>query len=190
MKQPNNHIKVWDPLVRSFHWILVGAFFIAYLTEDDFLSLHVWSGYIVGIAIVIRILWGLVGTRHARFTDFVTSPKTAMRYVYDTLAMRAKRYIGHNPAGGLMIVVMILGLLVTVVSGIALYGVAEQAGPLAVSMGNGSELWEDMLEGIHEFFANFTLFLVAVHVAGVVIESLIHKENLVLSMINGFKRTE
>jgi len=190
MKQANNQIRVWDPLVRSFHWILVGAFAIAYLTEDDFLSLHVWSGYTIGIALAIRVIWGLVGTRHARFTDFVTSPKTAIRYVKDTLALRAKRYLGHNPAGGLMIVAMMFALIITLLSGIALYGVAEQAGPLAATMGNAGELWEDLLEGAHEFFANFTLFLVVVHVAGVVVESLVHKENLVTSMIDGFKRAE
>lgn len=190
MNQANNLTRVWDPIVRSFHWILVGAFFITYLTEDDFLSLHVWAGYIIGVVLFIRIVWGLVGSRHARFTDFVTSPKTAIRYVKDTLTLRAKRYLGHNPAGGLMIVAMIVSLIITVFTGIALYGAEEQAGPLAATMGNAGELWEDFLEGMHEFFANFTLFLVAVHVAGVVIESLVHKENLVASMINGYKRAE
>ncbi|WP_455206756.1 cytochrome b/b6 domain-containing protein [Kaarinaea lacus] len=190
MKQIDEQIRVWDPLVRWFHWTLVGAFLVAYLTEDDFLSLHVWAGYTIGVALLIRVLWGLVGTRHARFNDFVTSPTTALRYVKDTLALRAKRYLGHNPAGGLMIVVMIISLAITVVSGIALYGAAEQAGPLAASFTNSGELWEDILEGLHEFFANFTVFLVVVHLAGVIIESLIHKENLVASMINGFKRAE
>lgn len=190
MKQTNEQIRVWDPLVRAFHWTLVAAFAIAYLTEDDIMLLHVWAGYIIGAALLIRILWGLVGTRHARFTDFVTSPKTAVQYVKDTLTLRAKRYLGHNPAGGLMIVVMIISLAITVTSGIALYGAAEQAGPLAQSFAGSGEFWEDALEGLHEFFANFTLLLVAVHVAGVVVESLIHRENLVASMINGFKRAE
>jgi cytochrome b len=190
MKQTINQIRVWDPLVRGFHWILAGAFLIAYLTEDDFMSLHVAAGYTIGAALLIRILWGLVGTRHARFSDFVTTPKNAMRYVKDTLLFRAKRYLGHNPAGGLMIVVMMLSLTVTVLSGIALYGAAEQAGPFAASFANAGELWENLLEGLHEFFASFTLFLVGVHVAGVLLESLIHKENLVASMINGFKRAE
>jgi cytochrome b len=190
MKQVNNQIRVWDPLVRSFHWILVGAFFIAYLTEDDFLTLHVWAGYLIGVAILIRILWGLIGTRHARFSDFVTTPKTALRYVKDTLTLRAKRYLGHNPAGGLMIIALLFSLIITVLTGIALYGAAEQAGPLAAAMGGGSQLWEDILEEGHEFFANFTVFLVVVHIAGVAVESIIHRENLVASMISGFKRDE
>ncbi|WP_455222591.1 cytochrome b/b6 domain-containing protein [Kaarinaea lacus] len=190
MKHTSDQIRVWDPVVRGFHWILVSAFFIAYLTEDDLMTLHVWAGYIVGAAILIRILWGLVGTRHARFTDFVTSPKTALQYVKDTLAFRARRYIGHNPAGGLMIIVMLVSLVITVISGIAVYGAAEQAGPLAVTFAGSGKIWEDVLEEFHEFFANFTLFLVVIHVAGVVVESFIHKENLAASMINGFKRAE
>jgi len=190
MKQPENLIRVWDPLVRGFHWVLVSAFFIAYLTEDDVMFLHVWAGYTIGAALLVRILWGLVGARHARFSDFVTSPKNALQYVKDTILLRAKRYLGHNPAGGLMIVVMIISLIFTVLSGVAVYGAAEQAGPLADLFANAGKFWENLLEEVHEFFANFTLFLVAVHVAGVVIESLIHKENLVSSMINGFKRAE
>jgi len=188
MKHSNDQIRVWDPLVRGFHWILVSAFFIAYLTEEDLMTLHVWAGYTVGAVLLVRILWGLVGTQHARFTDFVTSPKTAIQYVKDTLALRAKRYIGHNPAGGLMIIVMLVSLVITVVSGIAVYGAAEQAGPLAGTFAGSGKIWEDVLEGLHEFFANFTLFLVVIHLAGVLLESLIHKENLVASMINGFKR--
>ncbi len=190
MQQTNNQIRVWDPLVRGFHWALVGAFLIAYLTEDDFISLHAWAGYTISAALLIRILWGLVGTRYARFSNFVTTPKNAIRYAKDTLLLRAKRYLGHNPAGGLMIVVMIVSLIITVASGIAVYGAAEQAGPLAAAFAGIGEIWEDLLEDLHEFFANFTLLLAAVHVAGVLVESLIHKENLVASMINGYKRAE
>lgn len=181
-------IKVWDPLVRSFHWILVAAFLAAYLSDDDFLSLHVWAGYTIAIAIGIRLLWGLVGTRHARFTDFVTSPKQAVNYAKETLVGRAKRYIGHNPAGGLMIIVMLVSLIITTVSGIALYGMTEHAGPMANIVANSGKFWENSFENLHEFFANFTVLLVVVHVAGVIFESLAHKENLILSMINGYKR--
>ena len=75
-EQPPSTLPVWDPLVRIFHWSLVLFYLIAYLTEDDFLALHVWAGYTVGLLIAFRLLWGLVGTRHARFSSFVTSPKT------------------------------------------------------------------------------------------------------------------
>jgi len=185
--QTESKIKVWDPLVRVFHWTLVSTFLIAFVTEDDFLSLHVWAGYIVLFAVLIRLVWGLVGTRHARFSDFVTTPRVAFQYVQETLLLRAKRYIGHNPAGGLMIVAMIVSLLLTAITGIAVYGVAEQAGPMAGWFASHS-LLEDVLEELHEFLSFFTLFLVFVHVAGVVIESLIHKENLVRAMIDGTKK--
>ena len=85
---------------------------------------------------------------------------------------------------------MLVSLVITVASGIAVYGAAEQAGPLAATFAGSGKIWEDVLEEFHEFFANFTLFLVVIHVAGVALESVIHKENLVASMINGFKRAE
>jgi cytochrome b len=184
----NEKIKVWDPLVRLFHWVLVGAFILAYISEDDFLTLHVWAGYTIGAALAVRLLWGFVGARHARFTDFVTSPSTALVYVKDTLLLRARRYIGHNPAGGFMIILMLISLLITTLTGIAVYGAEEQAGPLAGTFAGSSIDWGDITEEIHEFFANFTVLLIVVHVAGVLVESLIHKENLVASMINGLKR--
>lgn len=183
-----SQIKVWDPLVRGFHWLLVGSFFVAYLSEDDFLTLHVWAGYVIAIILLIRVLWGFVGTRHARFTDFVTSPKQALQYLKDTLMLRARRFTGHNPAGGLMIVMMMVSLLVTTLTGIAVYGAGEQAGPMAAFFAGGSEQWADFFEGAHEFFASFTLLLVVIHLAGVLVESLIHHENLVRSMVNGMKR--
>ena len=187
--QTESKIRVWDPLVRVFHWSLVSAFLIAFVTEDDFLSLHVWAGYTVLFAVLIRLVWGLIGTRHARFSDFVTSPKVAIQYVRDTLFFKAKRYIGHNPAGGLMIVAMIVSLLLTTITGIAVYGVEEQAGPMAGWFASHS-MWEDVLEELHEFLSYFTLLLVFIHVAGVAVESLVHKENLVRAMIDGTKKAE
>jgi cytochrome b len=186
--QDSKQIKVWDPLVRSFHWILAASFLLAYASGEDFLTLHSWAGYTIGIALLVRIVWGFIGTPYARFTDFVTSPGKAFQYAKDALFMRAKRYIGHNPAGGLMIVTMIVSLLITTFTGIALFGAAEQAGPMASLFAASGSIWEDPLEEVHEFFANFTLLLVAIHVAGVIVESMLHRENLVGSMINGFKR--
>jgi cytochrome b len=181
-------IKVWDPVVRIFHWLVVATFVIAYITEDDFLTLHVWAGYTLGIALLVRIAWGFIGSRHARFNDFVTSPATAIQYAKDTLTQKAKRYIGHNPAGGLMIIVLLVSLLLTTVTGVALYGADEHAGPMAIMFAASGDAWEDPLKEIHEFFANFTLFLVFIHLMGVLVESLLHRENLVSAMISGFKR--
>lgn len=183
-------VKVWDPLVRVFHWLLVVGFFTAYFTEGEgeTLTLHTWAGYVVAGLILVRLVWGFIGTRHARFGDFVTRPAVVKDYLLSVLRMHPRRYLGHNPAGGLMIIALLISLLVTVSSGMGLYAVEEQAGPLAGWLGGLGESWEEVFEGLHEFFANFTLFLVVVHVAGVLVESLLHSENLVRAMVTGRKQ--
>ena len=183
----SSQIKVWDPLVRFFHWALVSAFTIAYITEEDFLTIHSWAGYLILLLLCIRFVWGFVGTRYARFSDFSYSTTNIIQFLKDTLRFSAKRYLGHNPAGGAMVFLLMFSLLITTVSGVILLGAEEQAGPVAHWFTQSESMWADILEEVHEFFANFTLFLVFVHVAGVLVESLIHKENLVSSMITGFK---
>lgn len=180
-------IKVWDPLVRVFHWSLVTAFAIAYITEDDFLTIHSWAGYLILGLLVIRIIWGFVGSRYARFSNFVYSRAMIIQFVKDTLQLRAKRYLGHNPAGGAMVILLITSLLITTLTGVALLGAEEHAGPLASWFVASSDIWGEGLEEVHEFFANFTLLLVFVHVSGVLVESFIHKENLVSAMLSGLK---
>jgi len=181
------YTKVWDPFIRIFHWSLVAGLILAYITEDDLLTLHTWAGYVVLGLVIARILWGLIGSRHARFSDFVFSPRTIIAYLKDTLQLRARRYLGHNPAGGAMVIMMIVSLLVTCVTGVVLYGAEEGAGPLAGLASQFSHDWAEGFEEAHEFFANFSLFLVFLHVAGVIVESLLHRENLVRSMIHGNK---
>ncbi len=206
-------IKVWDPLVRLFHWSLVVAFTVAYLSEDDWQNLHVWAGYTVAGLVAFRLVWGFIGTEHARFRDFVYSPSTVFGYLKDLIAHRARRYLGHSPAGGAMAVVLLISLAATTLSGMKLYAVEENAGPFASMQiesinpissvyadedehengerregrGEGDEeLWEEL----HEFFANFTLLLVFLHIGGVVVSSFAHGENLPRSMITGKKRKE
>jgi len=183
----SSQIKVWDPLVIFFHWSLVSAFVIAYITEDDFLTIHSWAGYLILALLVIRIIWGFIGSHYARFSHFVYSRENIMQFLKDTLHFRAKRYLGHNPAGGAMVILLIISLLITSVSGIFLLGAEENAGPIAHWFVQAEGFWGNALEEVHEFFANFTLFLVLIHIAGVIVESLIHKENLVSSMLTGFK---
>ena len=187
MKQENS-IKVWDPFVRIFHWGLVIAFAIAYVSEEEILGIHTLAGYVVLGLLSLRLVWGFIGTRHARFSDFTYSPASIRAFIRDTLKLRARRYIGHNPAGGAMIFLLIASLLLTSITGLAIYGAAEQAGPLASLLTNSSEFMREALEETHEFFANFTLFLVFIHIAGVIVESFIHRENLAKSMITGYKR--
>ena len=186
MNGTRDWVQVWDPLVRTGHWTLVVSFFTAYLAEDDFLTLHVWAGYVLAGVVTFRLLWGLIGTRHARFTHFVRGPRAVLGYFRDALTNRGPRYLGHNPAGGAMVVALLVCLAVTAASGMGLYAVEEGAGPLAGWIAEGRH--EDVWEAVHEVFANLTLLLVIVHVAGVGFSSLMHRENLVRSMITGRKR--
>lgn len=177
-------IRVWDPLIRLFHWSLVGFFTVAYLTEDEFFNLHSYSGYAVALLLGFRLVWGLIGTRYARFTSFVTGPRTVLSYLKALVRGKARHYVGHNPAGAAMILLLIASLLLTTFSGMSIIA-ADGQGPLAhtfVAAYSG-----EWVEDIHEFFANFTVFLVALHVAGVLVSSLLHRENLVRAMITGRK---
>ena len=177
---------MWDPFVRAFHWALVVAFTVAYLTEDDLLGVHVWAGYVVGGLIVARIIWGFVGPIHTRFSDFIYAPTETLRYVRDLVLFRAERHLGHSPGGGAMVVLLLVFLAATVVTGLMVYGGDQQAGPLAgiVTKANG-----EAMEEVHEVIANITLALGLAHVAAVVLASFVHRENLVRAMITGYKRS-
>ena len=169
-------VKVWDPLIRVFHWSLVGLFTFSYLSGDEWKQAHILSGYTIIGLLIVRIIWGFVGTRHARFSNFIYGPATTVRFVLDTVAMKAKRYIGHNPAGGAMVIALLLSI-----SGVAATGY----------MMTTDAYWGlEWVEEVHELLANLTLGLIALHVLGVVLASIEHKENLVRAMITGRKRAE
>ena len=183
---PPSQIYVWDPFVRLFHWTLVVAFTVAYLTEDDLLTVHVWAGYLVGGLIVARVIWGFVGPAHARFADFLCSPADTLRYVRDLVLFRAQRHLGHSPGGGAMVIMLLLFLAATVVTGLVVYGGEQQAGPLA---GMFTKDTGEKVEEVHELLANITLALVLAHIAAVVLASFVHGENLVRAMFTGYKRS-
>lgn len=183
-------VSVWDPLVRVFHWSLAAAFAIAFIVEDERLGVHVWAGYLALGLVAFRVIWGLIGTRHARFTDFVRGPSAVLAYLRDLLSLRGKRYLGHNPAGGAMIVLLLMGVAATGLTGLALYGAEELSGPLAAAMSGVPEPFAEFLEELHEVLANLTLGLVLLHVAGVLVSSLLHHENLIGAMITGRKQQE
>lgn len=199
---PRATVRVWDPFVRLFHWTVAAGFFVAYFTDDDALLLHVWAGYVVGALVVMRLIWGFVGPRHARFGDFVYRPYTVWAYLIDLAAFRARRYLGHSPAGGVMALALLAGLLASVWTGLELYAVEEGAGPLAAVSTSaladepdddendeddeGDEFWEDL----HEALADLTFALVLVHIGGVLLSSVVHRENLVWAMVTGAKRAE
>jgi cytochrome b len=190
-------VRVWDLLVRIGHWVLVAAFAVAYLTEGEPRAVHTVAGYVVAIYVVARVVWGFVGTAPARFATFVVSPVTGLRYLGALLSGRAPRHIGHSPAGAWMILLLLAVLAATTVAGLTLYAVHDGAGPLAgfvapATHGPGlpedprEEFWEET----HELLANVTLLLVLLHVAGVVVASRAHKENLARAMVTGDKRAE
>lgn len=201
-----NRILVWDRFVRLFHWTLVAAFSVAYLTGDEETPLHFYAGYLVGALLVARIGWGFIGSRHARFADFVTGPAPVLDYLRSLVRGPTRHFVGHNPAGGWMVLLLLGSLILTVTSGLRAYGL-EGHGPLAVERlprpdpatmdlsayearraarrerHRKEEFWED----VHESAANGTLALVGLHVFGVVLSSLRHRENLVRAMITGHK---
>jgi cytochrome b len=199
---------VWDPLVRFGHWALGVAFTVAYFTGEEKAGgpdpLHVWAGYIVGGIVVLRVLWGFAGPRHARFSDFVCEPLSALVYLRDLLLGRARRYVGHSPAGGAMVIVLLACLAATVATGLIAYG-EEGKGPLAGALvadananGNeadhhvraegGGESSESAIGELHTLLADITAALVIAHISGVAVASFVHRENLMLAMISGRKR--
>lgn len=169
-------VRVWDPLVRIFHWGLVAAFATAYITGDEWEDVHYVAGYTIMGLIAFRIVWGLVGPHHARFWTFIYHPSTVIGFLKDSVAMKAKRYIGHNPAGGAMVIVLLLLLAFQTATGYAM--LLERFDKYA---------W---IEDVHGASANILLALVILHVLGVVLASFEHKENLARSMVTGRKRAE
>lgn len=170
----NVRVRVWDLPVRVFHWSLVAAFALAWLSADDAETLHHWAGYAALALVAFRVVWGFVGSRHARFADFVPRPAALRAYVAAMLRGREPRHLGHNPAAAAMIVFLLAMVVLTGTTGWL----------TTTEWGWGSE-W---LEELHEGAANLMLAAVGVHVAAAIYESLRHRENLVRAMFTGFKR--
>ncbi len=171
---PPPSVRVWDIFVRVFHWALVISFVIAWLTEDDFEALHEWAGYAAGALVLLRLIWGLIGTRYARFTQFVKGPEKTLEYVGEMVRGSEARYVGHNPAGGAMVIALLLGMLAVSVSGWML------------TLDQFSRA--DWVEEGHEIMASGLLGLVLLHIAGVFLAGMRHRENLVRAMFTGRKR--
>jgi cytochrome b len=171
---PPATVKVWDPLVRVFHWSLAALFAAAFATGDKVEWLHVRIGYAILVLVALRLVWGFVGPRHARFASFVRGPRAVLAYLRDMMTLRAPRYLGHNPAGGAMIVALLALLSVTGLTGYL----------MTTDLFWGSKA----LEEVHEAFANVTIAAVILHVLGVLVASFEHRENLVWAMFTGRKR--
>ncbi len=195
-------MKVWDLFIRLFHWSLVVLFCISYLTKEHTSVLHIYSGFFIFVLIVVRLIWGLVGSKYARFSNFLYSPKKVLNYLQELFRKKPKHYIGHNPAAGWMIVVLLISLATITVSGLKVYsykygnGLASQSfielasGKVNVSKKNKNKEYKKpkhFWKEAHEFSVNFTLLLIILHILGVIVSSQLHKENLVKAMISGKK---
>lgn len=170
---PAEKVLVWDMPVRLFHWLMVLCFAGAYLTSESerWRLVHVTLGYTMAGLLAFRLLWGLVGTRHARFSSFVRGPVAVLRYLRSLTSTQPEHHVGHNPAGALAIM-LILGLTAAVTG---------------TGWAHFNDMGGEWLEETHEVLANLMLIIIGVHVAGVVLSSRLHRENLVRAMITGRK---
>ncbi len=169
-------IRVWDLPVRVFHWLMAFSFAGAYLTAeaDEWRLVHVTLGYTMAALVCFRILWGFFGTDYARFSSFVRAPRVTLAYVRSMFSGRPQHFTGHNPAGAVAIMLILVIAIILAASGWLLY--SKQAG--------------EWMEDAHELIANLMLLVVLVHIAGVLAASLMHRENLAKAMITGRKRAE
>ena len=167
-------IRVWDPLVRVFHWTLVVSLVVCWFSAQVWEDLHAWAGYVAGALALARVVWGFVGGGYARFTQFVRTPRVVFAYLAAIVRGSEARFVGHNPAGGAMIVALLIVVAATAASGYAL---------------TADALWGSAgAQRLHSWIAHGLALLVLVHLAGVALASLRHRENLVRAMIVGDKR--
>jgi cytochrome b len=169
-------VLVWDPFVRVFHWSLAGLFVFCFATGDLWEQPHEWAGYAITALVGSRVVWGLFGPRHARFSDFVFRPSIILGFLRDSLHFRAKRYLGHNPAGGAMVLALLGSMAVICATG--------------VMMGMDAFWGEAWVEDLHVAASWGAIALIVLHIGGVVLASIEHRENLVRAMLTGRKRAE
>jgi cytochrome b len=169
-------VKVWDVVVRIGHWCLVACVALAWLTHEGGGRLHEWLGYAALLVLCVRLVWGVIGSAHARFSSFMTAPRETLDYARHVFAHREQRYLGHNPLGAWMIVALITMITLTGFTG-WLY--------------TTEQFWGDKrVEEIHAWCANGLLVLIALHIGGVCFSSRRHRENLVKAMFTGMKRKD
>ncbi|MHA7852031.1 MAG: cytochrome b/b6 domain-containing protein [Roseovarius sp.] len=194
-------VRVWDAVIRMFHWALVATVALAWASAEELSRIHELSGYAVAGLVAIRLVWGLLGSRYARFSQFVRPPRATLAYLRDMLRGQERRYLGHNPAGA----VMVLSLLATLSCVAGTGWLMDAPDRLAMvpsilapawtdevdahrAYGEHAESMRETLEEAHEVFANMLLLLVALHVGGVMLASARHRENLAGAMVTGDKR--
>ncbi len=167
-------IRVWDPLVRTFHWTLVLSFAVAWFSAEHSWRVHELAGYVAGVLVLARVAWGFSCPGYARFSQFVQPPAVVAAYLKSIATGSERRFIGHNPAGGAMIVLLLASMMATAGTGWML---------------TTDAFWGSLsVQRVHSFLANGVLLLVLAHIGGVALASVRHKENLVRAMVTGDKR--
>ena len=178
--------RVWDAPVRVMHALLVLCVAGAWLTRHaDRIDLHALFGYLATIAVALRVAWGFVGSRHARFRDFAYSPAAALAYVGDAMRGRARHYTGHNPAGSWAVYLLLASIAATCVTGLVAIAAMHGLGPLAPMP--ASDEAARLAWDAHEMLAWLVLALAMAHLAGVAWGSHVHRENLAAAMASGMK---
>lgn len=183
-KSREPEIRVWDRLVRIGHWALVLAFIVLYVRYKKF-PLHSYAGYLVLTLISIRIVWGFIGSRAARFRTFLYTPHEIWRYLMLALKGHAPYYFSHNPMGAAMVFFLLTAVFINGILGLILYSSSQQLGPFGALF---PDTWEDHLSLIHEWIGHFVALAVIVHVLGVIWAAWLHRENYVMAMLTGYRR--
>ncbi|MEH6452352.1 MAG: cytochrome b/b6 domain-containing protein [Psychromonas sp.] len=167
------HQRIWDPLLRLFHWSVAIAFLMNFIILEEGETAHRWVGYYVLSALVVRFIWGFLGSQNARFKDFLPTPSGVKHHLTLLSKKQFESSNGHNPLGGLMIFALLLGLLLTGLSG--------------WMMGIDVFWGEEWVEELHELLASMVMTFVIIHVAVVVVLSFVGPSNLIKQMITGYR---
>ncbi len=180
------NIEVWDPALRLFHWLLVASFASSWWSEGRDIRVHVIAGTTMAGLLVFRLIWGVIGTHHARFASFRPSLAEIVRHARHLLNLKGEHYAGHTPIGSIMIYLLLTNLLLIALTGTALAGLQLGTGSLAgITIDFRTETQIALL---HAWLVDFTLGLIAIHLAGVIVESLLQQDNLIMAMIHGKKQ--
>jgi cytochrome b len=167
-------VKVWDPFVRIFHWSLVTCVLLNYFVVDDGELIHEWLGYTASALVTLRIVWGFIGSRHARFSDFFPTPSRLKTHLAALREGRIEHHVGHNPLGALMMLALMA--LVLALGGTGFLQTTDT-------------FWgEEWLQELHEWLGSALIALAGLHAAAAILMSRIERTNLVAAMFTGIKR--
>lgn len=180
-------VKVWDSPTRLFHWLLVGLVIFSLITGNIGISAmkyHEWSGFAILVLVGFRLVWGFTGGRYSRFSNFVKSPATAIRYALTLLKKDSKPHVGHNPLGGWSIIAILVSLLIQVGTGLFANDDILTEGPLYALVSKETSDW---LTGVHHLNLKVLMILVVIHICAVMFYLVAKRENLIKPMITGSK---